>query len=111
MSERQGYGLVPTTETTLFSASLASDTSSLGVSDYNNFAFQLVSTLSGNGTSSANIYSSMDGATWQQIIALGPLTATTSSLITTSTGRRSSIQARLVNTGSITSSLYVIAGA
>lgn len=111
MSERQGYGYIQTLETTLVSASVSNTTGSAVVSEYNNITLQLVSATSGsNTTASATIHSSLDGNNWEFNSTLGPLLSTTSSALTYLTGRRGLIQARLFTSGSVTSSVFILAG-
>lgn len=103
-----GYGTTPT-----YGAAL---TNSLRVADYNNHAFSIsvtgsgvASSGSGTGTSSVSIASSVDGVNWFTDFTFGASSISSSGIVRL-TGRRTWFAAYISQTGSLTSSVYVLSG-
>ena len=86
---------------------LNSSTASVGVSDYNNHAFQFYST--GSGTSSVVVQSSIDNLNWLTDFSITSTSSLSSSTVRL-TGRRNTFVATLTGSGNVTTSLYLISG-
>jgi hypothetical protein len=124
---QQGFGWVTTNIFTFFTTNSFAVTSSAGmfniygvlgsaaltgssidVSDYNNNAFQFG--ITGSGTATYTIYSTIDGYNWELVVPSTTVTAATSS-INRITGRRRYFQANVSCSGaSPTASLILISG-
>jgi hypothetical protein len=120
---QQGFGLVTTMINAMFtniSFTITSSTgtyniygstggtvsSSIEISDYNNHVFQCG--MTGSGTSTVSVSSSIDGYNWVNEF-FTVLNAATSS-ITRISGRRRYFQVTLSNTSTATGSVYLLSG-